>query len=86
MKSIKFFATVAFAATAIIALSSFVCKDMATCNHETSSEAPTHVHAEGKRCNGTVGCSCPGFSPITNGKVWQQSYCKHCNHHKNSHK
>lgn len=46
----------------------------------------THVSSEGTHCSGTVGCSCSGFSPITNGEVWQQSYCKHCGHHKRSHK
>ena len=30
------------------------------------------VASEGKRCNGSVGCDCPGFSPITNGKEYQK--------------
>ena len=46
----------------------------------------TQVSSEGTHCSGTVGCSCSGFSPITNGEVWQQSYCKHCGHHKRCHK
>ena len=41
---------------------------------------------EGKHCNGTVGCSCSGFEPITNGQVWQQAYCKHCGHKKSVHR
>ena len=45
-----------------------------------------NVSFKGKHCSETVGCSCPGFEPITNGDVWQQSYCKHCNHKKSSHK
>ena len=51
-------------------------------NHDCT----THVHMEGKRCNGTVGCSCSGFKPITNGKVWQQAYCANCGHKKSVHK
>lgn len=50
-------------------------------NHETAD-----LHMEGKHCSGTVGCSCPGFKPITNQEVWKQSYCKHCGHHKNCHR
>ena len=46
----------------------------------------THMTTQGKHCTGSVGCSCSGFSPITNGEVWQQSYCKHCGHKKNCHK
>lgn len=45
-----------------------------------------NVPFKGTHCSGTVGCSCPGFEPITNGDVWQESYCKHCNHKKSSHK
>ena len=45
-----------------------------------------NVSFKGSHCSGTVGCSCPGFDPITDGYVWQQSYCKHCNHKKSSHK
>ena len=41
---------------------------------------------KGKHCNGIVGCSCPGFSPITNAEVWKQEYCKHCGHKKSCHK
>ena len=46
----------------------------------------TRMTVRGKHCTGSVGCSCGGFSPITNGKVWQQSYCKHCGHKKSCHK
>ncbi len=45
-----------------------------------------HVSSEGTHCSGTVGCNCSGFSPITDGEVWQQAYCKHCSHHRRSHK
>ena len=50
-----------------------------------NSPTSTQVAMEGKHCNGTVGCNCPGFAPITNGEVWQQSYCRHCGHHKRCH-
>jgi len=46
----------------------------------------THFSTQGTHCSGTVGCDCKGFSPITNGDVWQQSYCKYCNHKKSVHK
>lgn len=52
-------------------------------NHDAFT---TQVTVQGKHCTGTVGCSCTGFSPITNGEVWQQSYCKHCGHKKSCHK
>ena len=40
----------------------------------------------GKHCNGTVGCDCPGFEPKTDGKVWENSVCKHCGHLRTYHK
>jgi hypothetical protein len=60
-------------------------------NHDCSEhvhqlDCTTHVHMEGKNCNGTVGCSCPGFSPITNGNEWQKAYCRHCGHSRSVHK
>lgn len=45
-----------------------------------------HLAVQGKHCTGSVGCSCSGFSPITNGEVWQQAYCKYCGHKRNCHK
>lgn len=45
-----------------------------------------NVSFKGTHCNGTVGCSCPGFAPITDGDVWEQSYCKYCSHKKSAHK
>ena len=41
---------------------------------------------KGKHCSGTVGCSCPGFSPITNAEIWKREYCRHCGHKKGVHK
>lgn len=55
-------------------------------NYESTHKDCAHVHATGRRCNGTVGCGCPGFAPITNGKVWEQAYCKHCGHNRSYHK
>lgn len=46
----------------------------------------SNVPFKGKHCNGTVGCDCPGFSPKTNGDEWEKAYCRHCGHHRNSHK
>lgn len=45
-----------------------------------------NVSFRGKCCNGTVGCSCTGFQPITDGKEWEKSYCKKCGHKKSNHK
>ncbi|MBQ7310497.1 MAG: hypothetical protein IJW88_03115 [Alistipes sp.] len=64
----------------IISLCSFTSSD------ECSTKVCTEVSCEGKNCNGTVGCNCPGFAPIQNQEVWKQSYCKHCGHHRNSHR
>lgn len=50
--------------------------------HESST---IHVTSQGAHCRGTVGCNCPGFSPVTSGDVWQQAYCKHCGHKKTFH-
>jgi len=86
MKTMKFFGTFAVAVAVVFALSSFVSHEVSASNGEGNSKVCSHVHAQGKRCNGTVGCSCSGFSPITNGKVWQQSYCRRCGHHKSNHK
>lgn len=46
----------------------------------------SNVSFKGKHCNGTVGCDCPGFDPITSGDLWEQSYCRHCSHKKSVHK
>ena len=48
-----------------------------------SSSGPSF---KGKHCTETVGCSCPGFSPIKDGEVWKQAYCKHCGHKQSNHK
>ena len=56
------------------------------CPQSDSAYNRSNVTFRGKHCTGTVGCSCSGFSPITNGDVWQQAYCKHCGHKKSCHK
>lgn len=57
-------------------------------NSQNGKTLDVHNHAscEGTNCSGTVGCKCPGFSPITNSELWKQAYCKHCGHHRRSHK
>ena len=49
-------------------------------------EAGREVSFKGKVCNGSVGCSCSGFKPITDGEEWEKAYCKKCSHHRNNHK
>ena len=56
-----------------------------TCT-QTDAGNSNGLSFKGKHCSGTVGCSCPGFSPITNGTVYQQSICKNCKHAKSCHK
>ena len=57
-----------------------------SCSMHAGFTVTTHVATQGTHCSGTVGCDCKGFSPITNGDVWQQAYCKHCGHKKSCHK
>ena len=49
------------------------------CNHGNES---ARVEMQGKHCRYTVGCSCPGFAPKTNGKEWERDYCRNCSHKK----
>lgn len=84
MNTKKYFVGMAVAVVVVIGLCSFtISKDSA---NEITDGFHTHVAVQGTHCNGTVGCSCSGFSPITNGEVWQQAYCKHCGHKKSDHK
>ena len=57
-----------------------------TSKTEVKSDVCTEDSCQGKHCNGTVGCDCPGFSPKTNGDEWEKAYCRHCGHHRSSHK
>ena len=85
MKKVVFVISM-FIVTAIVifGMSSFTKHTPAVADTDTE----THVHssAQGTHCNGIVGCSCSGFSPITNGEVWQEAYCKNCGHKKSQHK
>lgn len=75
-------ATLAVSAVAVITLCSFSSRGEIV----TDVDHHPHLSCQGKHCSGTVGCDCSGFSPITNGKEWQKSYCKNCGHHKSCHK
>ncbi len=68
----------------ILGLSSFTSEGKSAA--EFDSTVHTHVSCQGKHCTYTVGCDCSGFSPKTNGKEWEKSYCKRCGHHKKYHK
>lgn len=70
--------------TAIVGLSSFT--SQVESSIEAKSDVHTHVSCQGKHCTYTVGCDCSGFSPKTDGKEWEKSYCKRCGHHKKYHK
>lgn len=82
----KMIFSVAVVMTMIVSVSTYasVCEEGKNAHHH--SIGTTHVATQGARCSGTVGCACTGFAPITNGKVWQEAYCKHCNHHRSCHK
>ena len=68
----------------IVGLSSFTSQSEKATEFKTTVH--THVSCQGKHCTYTVGCDCSGFSPKTNGKEWEKSYCKRCGHHKKYHK
>ncbi len=83
-KTILTLAIVAVSATAL-----GFCAAAASTSSKTAftvTEIHTHVATQRKHCSGSVGCDCSGFSPITNGKEWQKSYCKHCGHKKSCHR
>ena len=56
------------------------------CSFTSQHKVTSEMTCQGKHCTYTVGCDCPGFAPITSGDVWEESYCKHCKHHKKYHK
>lgn len=87
-KTILTLAIVAVSATTIGFCAAAATASITSTETITAIEIYTHTHtaAQGKHCSGTVGCDCSGFSPITNGKEWQKSYCKKCGHAKSSHK
>lgn len=75
-------ALLAITSTAVFALSSFSSKSSNT--DETTVQ--TDATCQGKNCTYTVGCDCPGFSPITDKEEYKKDYCKHCGHPKSSHR
>lgn len=83
-KIIVAFAVVTVCVISIVTLSSFTTNKNRVA--DIMCETHTHVAAQGKHCNYTVGCSCSGFAPKTNGDVWEEAYCKRCGHHKRYHK
>ena len=83
MKKIFIFSIMLAMATSVMVLANSNKEVSCVHNHEAFA---THMTLQGKRCTGSVGCSCSGFSPITNGEVWQQAYCKNCGHKKSCHK
>ena len=84
-KKIMFAVASVFLSTiTVVVLSSFTSKSSNAT--ESESTVHTHVSCQGKHCTYTVGCDCSGFSPKTNGKEWEKSYCKRCGHHKKYHK
>lgn len=87
-KNIITLAIVAISATAIEFCAAVANASTASTEGITTTEIHVHTQAtsQGKHCSGTVGCDCSGFSPISNGKEWQKSYCKHCGHAKSCHK
>lgn len=79
-----FFAFVVMAAAAA-SVQVFANSNENNCLTHNHDAIATGVAVQGKHCSGSVGCSCSGFSPITNGDVWQQAYCRNCGHKKSCH-
>ena len=71
--------------TMAVAVASFASVENEVKSGQTILPEPSHLATQGAHCRGTVGCSCPGFAPITNGDVWQQAYCRHCGHRRMYH-
>ena len=72
--------------TMVAAVSVYANTESVECSEYDHMSLTSHVSSQGTHCNGTVGCNCSGFVPITDGEVWQQSYCKRCGHKKGNHK
>lgn len=71
---------------AILSVFVFANSHSEECCEHNHNALVTNVSSKAKHCNGTVGCDCSGFAPITNGKEWQKAYCKRCGHHRNCHR
>lgn len=76
--------TVVLSGATIFGLCSF--KSNETTNNQVDNIINTHACGEGKYCNYSVGCGCPGFAPIQHKEVYKLSICKHCGHHRSFHK
>lgn len=72
--------------TMVVSITTFASVQKEQINEHNHECVTTHIDMQGTHCRGTVGCGCPGFSPITNGDVWQQAYCRHCGHHRSYHR
>ena len=86
MKKKQVLAVVAIVIFAVAIVGLYIFTTQTKNVEEIEKSVPTHVSSQGKHCTYTVGCDCSGFSPKTNGKEWEKSYCKHCGHHKKYHK
>lgn len=82
-KRILYVVAIVLSMLAIIALN-FYMFDVG--RDEAQSGVNADVTSKGKHCSYSVGCDCSGFSPKTNGKEWEKSYCKRCGHHKKYHR
>ena len=71
--------------TMVASASVFANVHVSECDGHMHEAATIHITSQGTHCRGTVGCNCPGFSPITSGDVCQQAYCKHCGHKRSFH-
>ncbi len=80
----KIIVAVAIGIASISCFCSYASKD--TANGVMATETECNASSEGTHCSGSVGCSCSGFSPITNGKEWQKSYCRKCGHGRQCHR
>ena len=86
MKKKKVLVIVAIVVIAVATVGLYIFTTQTGSVEEIEKSVPTQVSSQGKHCTYTVGCDCSGFSPKTNGKEWEKSYCKHCGHHKKYHK
>lgn len=85
MKKKKFIITLSAVVLLAIAGTGIVLHHNAAEN-STNAVEEAQLGASGKHCNGSVGCDCRGFKPITDGAEWQKSYCDRCGHHKRNHR
>ncbi len=68
--------------TTLVSASVFANVSKAELKESGHENEPARIEMQGKHCRYTVGCSCPGFAPKTNGKEWERDYCRNCSHKK----